>query len=101
MFGKKRQEIDPRVVQELAEDVRMTMRKVRDLQEAYDVLDDKYTRMRGLIYAKKMHRAPEGEANGETDLVTPPKPVSREELRRQLVTSGRFMPGKPPVHIEK
>lgn len=83
--------------EELVKDMQITMRRVRELQEAVEELDDKFMRMRGLIYARKLHKPPEDEQTKDAE----EKPLSREELRRQLTKSGRFIPGKPPVHIEK
>lgn len=83
--------------EELVADLHVCMRRLKELQEAVQELDDKYTRMRGLIYARKLHKS-EPEAGEQT---TEAKPMSRDELRRQLTATGRFIPGKPPVHTDK
>jgi len=64
--------------------------------------------LRGFVYAKlrKALSAEEAEPDGEAPPTeaprqtpqTPTGAMSREELRRTLVTSGRFVPGRPPRH---
>lgn len=64
-------------------------------------LDDKYTRLRGLVYARKLHKNPVEEPNGEDhgEQVDTSK-MTRMELKRYLARSGRFLPGKPTNHQE-
>lgn len=71
-------------------------------------LEEQFRSLRGYVYAKKGIVGPPGE--GPSGEISPPRsgvaapqaaaPMSRDELRRSLVTTGRFVPGKPPVHGE-
>lgn len=77
---------------------------VKRLCDDVDAIDDKLTKVRGLIYAKKIHKTGLQERDdGQTDIedVAPPTDTSkmnRAELKRWLTQSGRFTPGKPPQH---
>lgn len=54
-------------------------------------LAEKHLKLRGKIYALKMHKPEEAAADV-------PRAMTRDELRRSLATSGRFIPGKAPKH---
>lgn len=64
--------------------------------------------LRGFVYSKLRKAAEADEEAGVHEGAptaapprtpqAPPTPMSREELRRTLVASGRFIPGKPPRH---
>ena len=66
-------------------------------------LDMKFQKMRGLIYAKKLHKT---GVEGAEDPAEPTSAgldtskMTRDQLKRHLTSSGRFFPGKPPVHTE-
>lgn len=57
-------------------------------------LEEKHVRLRGKVYAHKMHRAEDEDAQTPK----PAEKMSRDELRRHLLHSGRFMPGRPARH---
>lgn len=68
-------------------------------------LDQRYTKMRGLIYAKKLHKAPTqeeepGEQTTPLQTTIDTSRMSRAELKAYLTRSGRFIPGQPPKHQE-
>lgn len=62
--------------------------------DAIAELEDKHGRLRGKVYAHKMHKPPEeeGDAPRSVDQMT------RDELRRSLTQSGRFIPGRAVSH---
>lgn len=76
-------------------------RVCRRLCDDVDAIDDQLRKVKGLVYAKKIHKtgiqddaeAP-GEANGST------AHMSRQELKAWLARTGRFVPGKPVNHQE-
>lgn len=71
-------------------------------------LDEQYRSLRGYVYAKKGLVGPAGEPppgdrvlpGGEQAPTQRPAQMTRDELRRSLVTSGRFIPGHAPKHQE-
>lgn len=72
-------------------------RLIDDVEE----LDDKYTRIRGLVYARKLHKDPQPEqTNGDAHEEKDTSKMTRMELKQYLARSGRFLPGKPPKHSE-
>lgn len=66
-------------------------RHLAQLREDVDTLASRHERLRGRVYGAGLHKPPEAE--------TPAAP-SRDELKRRLVSTGRFVPGKPPIHSE-
>jgi len=79
----------------------MIEKTLKRLLDDVEELDDKYTRLRGLVYARKLHKDPAPAAeqtNGDAGEDT--SKMSRMELKRYLARSGRFVPGKPTSHQE-
>jgi hypothetical protein len=79
------------------------------LEDRQDKLEGQYKSLRGYVYAKKGLVGPPGEpppgdivqsASGGAPSASPAPSASRDELRRMLTSTGRFIPGKPPVHRE-
>lgn len=69
-----------------------TVEKLLQMQaEALTELQDKHVRLRGKVYAHKMHR-PDDDTPKNVEQMT------RDELRRSLTSSGRFVPGRPAKH---
>lgn len=62
--------------------------------EALAELDDKHVRLRGKVYAHKLHK-PEGD---DEKVLPTVDQMTRDELRRSLTQSGRFIPGRPVSH---
>lgn len=58
-------------------------------------------KLRGQFFAeRKGARDDPGDDPVRTQLRAEGQQMSREQLKRSLVQSGRFIPGKPPVHGE-
>lgn len=69
-------------------DLAPLLKRILELEERADSIESKHTRLRGVVYGRKMHKHdPEDDTAG----------LSREELKRRLLP-GRFMPGKPTIH---
>jgi len=87
-------------LEQLADDWTQLARALRALSERMDTLEDKFSSLRGLVYAKKLHREAKDEPpeplNG-----SPPPTMSRADLKAWLTRTGRFVPGKPAVHNEE
>lgn len=65
-------------------------------------LEGQHISLRGYVYAKKgLVGSGEAPPAAEQGALPFSAPLSRDELRRQLVTSGRFVPGHAPRHQEK
>lgn len=71
---------------------------LRSLLDDVEELDDKYTRLRGLVYARKLHKEPKEIEDAPTEGA--PGKMTRQELKAYLTRSGRFTPGKPTIHNE-
>lgn len=74
---------------------------VRSALDDLEKLEDAHERLRGVVYGKKLHKHPVTEATEEPPAPsngTPGPNASRAELKAWLTRSGRFMPGKPPIH---
>jgi len=67
-------------------------RDVRRLNEDLESLRTQHLKLRGTVYAAKRYAKVEEEED--------PKPaqLTRDELKRSLVQSGTFIPGRPAVH---
>lgn len=83
-------------------DIRALNQRIEELEDRQLRLEDQYRRLRGYVYVKKglvgpADAPPPGEVGGAAT-PAPPRPMSRDELRRSLVASGRFIPGQPPKH---
>lgn len=88
MFWKKRPAPDAPELVARIETIEKLLQKVADeLAE----LQDRHARLRGKVYAHKMHK-PDEETPQRVDQMT------RDELRRSLTKSGRFVPGRPVSH---
>ena len=72
-------------------------RRLGALEDALEDLHAKHARLRGTVYAYRLHK-PEGEEDAPRERPKKPREMSREELKRTLFHSGRFQPGKPAVH---
>lgn len=95
-FRKRESEIKPALFDELVDDQVKLLRRVKDLTDDLAKLEDQYKRLRGLVYARKLHKP---DADDETAApANDTAKMSRDELRRHLGLTGRFTPGKPPVH---
>jgi hypothetical protein len=95
---EKAEQVERRVPlqQQLALEDRMAR-----LEHQMEVLDGQYRTLRGYVYVKKGLVGPAGEAPpGEANIPQQPQSAasSKEELRRSLVQSGRFIPGQAPKH---
>lgn len=95
-FWSSRKETDVSALEkrlsDLALDVAVLRRELMNTTEGLNDLRDKHISLRGKVYAAKLHKA-----GAETE---GPKELSREDLRRSLAASGRFVPGRPAVHNE-
>lgn len=99
MWGKKRLAADVEVVELL----RSMHVKQGVLEGEMEKLRSGHLSLRGFVYSKlrKHDESPEdagpapSAAAGTTAL---PAQLSRDELRRKLVETGRFIPGRPPRH---
>lgn len=67
-------------------------RELRKVKEDIEELQTKLQKLRGVVYAAKRYAAAEEEEEPT------PRQMTRDELKRSLVTSGRFVPGKPAKH---
>lgn len=74
---------------EFRREVALIQRDIQDLREAIESLHAKHLKLRGTVYAHKMHKA---------DLGDSPRTMTKDDLRRSLVKKGRFVPGRPAVH---
>lgn len=74
-------------------------RDLKQLQEDHALLEAKYLKLRGQVFAK-WGKNGEEKGSESTAIVADTAKMSREELKRYLVTSGRFIPGRPAVHNE-
>lgn len=76
------------------------------LENEFDKLHGQYKSMRGYVYAKRGAVELPPEPSAAVASATGPAvaaaaaPLTRDELRRSLVTTGRFVPGKPANHRE-
>lgn len=110
----KQQEIDLEGLQkELRAQATELKMRMSVLENEFDKLHGQYKSMRGYVYAKRGQveippeasgtaNAPSATAGASTALPAPepPQRLTRDELRRSLTQTGRFMPGKPPNHRE-
>lgn len=74
----------------LEHEVESLRRNLRDLTESLENLADKHIRLRGRVYASKLHKPEEEE--------TTPKAMTRAELKASLARTGRFVPGRAAIH---
>lgn len=77
------------LVAALEERIKRLERQQDELNQDIKDLGEKHLKLRGKIYALKMHK-PEAEEV--------PRTLTRDDLRRSLVANGRFTPGKPVKH---
>lgn len=56
-------------------------------------LEKRHLSLRGKVYASKLHKNSDDE-----ELSKPSATSTRDELRKALITGGRWMPGKPTRH---
>lgn len=100
-FNRSRKALDDAalaLVDRVAALEKVTRRLCDDVEE----LDQRYTKLRGLVYAKKLHKAPAEEepAVDEPSQQKSIEQMTRAELKAHLTRSGRFLPGQPPKHSE-
>lgn len=64
-----------------------------DLQDEFHALDHRYDKLRARFYNTQ---------RGKPDEDAPPAPerMTRDQLKRHMAASGRFIPGKAPVHTD-
>jgi len=96
MLFKKTAPLSPEQLNRLDMIEKTLKRLLDDVEE----LDDKYTRLRGLVYARKLHKDPAPEQEQPSAETEDTSKMSRLELKRYLARSGRFVPGKPTSHQE-
>lgn len=92
-------------IESLLADWSSLARKCVDLSERLETLEDKHSRLRGVVYGRKLHKEPAAEPAEEPQErrsapQTDTARMTREELKRHLARSGRFIPGKPAIHSE-
>lgn len=77
-------------------------RGLRLLIDNVDSIDGQLIKVKGLIYAKKIHKTGLPGGTEEPQETTSPdtRAMSRQELKAYLTRSGRFTPGKPTQHSE-
>lgn len=74
-------------------------REMGQLRDDHDALQAQHVKLRGRVYA--IWGKGEPEEAGVTDSPTKDtSKMSREELKRYLASSGRFIPGRPAQHSE-
>lgn len=81
-------------------------KSLQSAMELLEELEDKHQRLRGVVYGRKLHKEPlaEGTEEPQERPSAAPKETSRmtrEELKRHLALSGRFIPGRPPIHTQE
>ncbi len=64
-----------------------------ELEEGLAALKAQHLKLRGRVFARWGREGEEGES-------PTPRPQSREELKKQLTLTGRFIPGRPAHHSE-
>lgn len=87
MFGRKVKVIED--FAQLDERMRRNEKQMDELRQDLRDLGEKHLKLRGKIYALKLHKP---------DLEDVPTALTRDDLRKQLAQSGRFVPGKPVSH---
>lgn len=77
-------------------------RGLRLLIDNVDSIDGQLVKVKGLIYAKKIHKTglPGATEEAQDGQSVDTRAMTRQELKAYLTRSGRFQPGKPPVHSE-
>lgn len=102
-FKKARLASDQQVVDLL----RSMQLKLGTLESEQQKITQRFESLRGFVYSKvrKTHAAEESEEDGGSAAPAAaasggrlPQGLSREELKRSLVATGRFVPGRPPRH---
>lgn len=90
---------EPPSDESLKKALRDAVLRIESLEDRIDALSAQHLKLRGRVYAiwgredKAASEPNQKNLNGEEKL-------SREELRRKLTSSGRFVPGRPPIHQE-
>lgn len=77
----------------LEERLEVIERTCRALIDDTAKLEDQHVRLRGKVYAHRMHKETTNE-----EPTNDSSRKSRDQLRRELTLSGRIMPGKPVQH---
>lgn len=83
-----------------AERVATIQSVLKRLVDDVDALEERYTSLRGLVYAKKLHKQTPAEDPGESTPETDTSKMSKAELKAFLTRTGRMVPGKPTQHQE-
>lgn len=94
MWPFRRRAVRPMSDQDVAEVLTQLTKAVRDLRDDHEALHAKYLKLRGRVYAIW------GREDGEAPTKPAQVAMTRDDLRRQLATSGRFVPGRAPQHSE-
>lgn len=84
----------------LLQSVAKLRQRVDVLEEDHEALKAQHLSLRGRVYALWGKEPAAAPANQPAEPVSGGLAgnLSKAELRKQLTTSGRFIPGKPPVH---
>lgn len=88
---------------ELAEVLGKITREVKELRDDVDAHHAQHVKLRGRVYAiwGKGEPEPDGATASPTSGKQPDTAkMSRDELKRFLASSGRFIPGRPAQHSE-
>jgi len=102
-FGRSRLASDQQVVDLL----RSQTLKIASLEGEFDKLKSRFEGLRGFVYSKVRKHADDSDASAETSDVPAaptngsnklPALLTRDELKRSLIATGRFVPGRPPRH---
>jgi len=76
-------------------------RGLRRLIDDVDSIDGQLVKVKGLIYAKKIHKTGLQATEEPSETSAPDtRAMNRQELKAYLTRSGRFTPGKPTQHSE-
>lgn len=87
--------------EELAGVLARVTRELGELRELFETLEMQHVKLRGRVYAKWKFDAEDPEQAGPTTKRGVGAQLnSKDDIRRAMTATGRFTPGKPPVHSE-
>jgi len=90
-------------VLDLIQRIVLIERAQRALNDVQVEIEDKHSRLRGVVYGRKLHKQPlvdPGEPTEEPQVPRSTDGMTKDQVRKFLATSGRFIPGKPTNHQE-
>jgi hypothetical protein len=101
-FGKSKLASDQQVVDLL----RSMSLKLATLEGEQEKLRNRFEGLRGFVYSRVRKAGEASDASDEqsaapaapTNGTKLPPGLTRDELKRSLVATGRFVPGRPPRH---